>query len=189
MIHYSTTRTNEDLQQIIRLQQCNLPASISHDEAKKEGFVSVQHDIELLKNISGRYGHVIAKHDDKVVGYALVMLKDAREDIPVLVPMFEQIDGLEYEGRSFAEISYFVMGQVCIDKNFRGQGIFKGLYAKLRDEMKNDFELVVTEIASRNTRSMQAHEAAGFKRLLQYESPEKELWEIVYWDLRGIEKR
>ena len=50
--------------------------------------------------------------------------------------------------------------------------------------MKIDFELVVTEVASRNIRSMQAHEAAGFKRLKQYRSPENELWEIISWDWR-----
>jgi GNAT superfamily N-acetyltransferase len=182
MITYTTAVTREELQQILDLQSGNLSANVSPGEALEQGFLSMQIDIDTLSKISGRYSHVIAKSDGRVVGYTLVMLREFRNEIPLLVPMFDEFDKLLYGGRRLAEWSYFVMGQVCVDKDYRGRGIFNGLYLHLKDRMKDDFELTVTEIATRNLRSMKAHANAGFRRLKQYVSPENESWEIVYWD-------
>jgi hypothetical protein len=38
--------------------------------------------------------HIIAKDDNTVVGFALVMLSGLRNEIEVLIPMFERIDEL-----------------------------------------------------------------------------------------------
>ena len=182
MITYSRAETTADINQIVDLNSRNLASNVTREEAIEQGFLSLRLDAEMLVRIPGKYRHIIAKHNDRVAGYALVMLREFRNEIPLLVPMFDEFDKLEYKGHKLAEVNYFVMGQVCVNKDFRGQGIFNGLYQHLKHCMKDDFTLTVTEIATRNTRSMKAHANVGFKRVKQYISPEGESWEIVCWD-------
>jgi ribosomal protein S18 acetylase RimI-like enzyme len=182
MITYSTARTKKELQQILDLQLRNLGNAVTADEATGQGFLTARFDLHLLDVMCGSYGHIIAKQNEQVVGYCLVMLREFSNAIPILVPMFQQFDRLVHEGKRLPELNYFVMGQVCVDKDFRGQGIFNELYNQLRLQMQDHFELVVTEIATRNTRSQKAHSNTGFKKMNQYISPEGESWEIVYWD-------
>ncbi len=181
MIHYTTANTTNDLQQILELQKSNLPISISTDERKAEGFVTVQHDIAILTAMNRPHPHIIAKDGDSVVGYTLVMLRSFDTHIPVLVPMFEQINGIAYKGEHLEAVNYFVMGQVCIQKNYRSKGIFKGLYNALKNQMSPHFKYVITEVSSRNPRSIRAHEKVGFQTILTYQTQLEE-WLILLWD-------
>lgn len=181
MIQYTTAASQKDIQQILELQWINLPKNISTSEAKDQGFVTVHHDIDILMAMNEKFQHVIAKDKEKVIGYTLVMLPEFGNQIPVLTSMFDKINQLTYNGNALKKITYFVMGQVCVDKNYRGQGVFHGLYQKMKIEMSNHFDCIVTEIATRNTRSMRAHEKVGFDTINIYSTPEEE-WAIVAWD-------
>ena len=187
-IIYTTAQNNTELQQILDLQWINLPQNISSKEAKEQGFVTVHHDMELLAAMNVPHPHVIAKDGDKLVGYTLVMLKEFGNKVPILLPFFEKINGLTYRGERLRDVSYFVMGQVCVDKNYRGKGIFAGLYRQMKKEMSSHFQYVITEIATRNIRSIRAHEKVGFETVHIY-STEVEKWAIVSWDwIWGKEK-
>ena len=48
MIQYKRASTTKELHQIIALQQQNLMENVSDEEKNKEGFLSVQHDLEVL---------------------------------------------------------------------------------------------------------------------------------------------
>ena len=154
MITYGISTTTEDLKGILELQQRNLQKSISSEELKSQGFVTVEHDLDLLTRMNSPYQHIIAKEDDKVVAYALVMLPKWKEEIPVLLEMFDQIDAIKYEKALLRDSKYFTMGQVCVAKSHRGQGVFAGLYAEMKKRMGEDFDYLITEIASRNHRSI-----------------------------------
>lgn len=181
MIKFTTVKDKKDIQQILALQFTNLPHNITHLEAKDQGFVTVHHDFEILAAMNEKYPHVIAKDGDQVIGYTLVMLKAFGDKIPVLRSLFEKINSLSYHGKFLKKTSYFVMGQVCVDKKYRGQGVFSGLYQKMKTEMSPHFDCIITEIATRNTRSMRAHEKVGFKTIDIFQAPEEE-WAIVAWD-------
>ena len=182
MIQFVTTKTEDELRQIIALQQRNLPEHLSEEDIRQEGFVTVRHDLDILRKMHDAYPHAIAKAKDQVIGYALVMTKAFRDHIPVLVPMFAQIDQIVYKGKPLKETPYFVMGQVCVDKDFRGKGVFQGMYHMLKAQMSTEFALVVTEVAQRNTRSLRAHEKVGFEVLKKYTSEEGEVWVIIGWN-------
>lgn len=182
MIHYTTSQTKKDLEQILQLQFDNLPKNISSEEAKTQGFLTVHHSFEILSAMNAPYPHIIAKADNTVVGYALVMLQKFKDTIPVLKPMFDKINNLSFQNNPLSATKYFVMGQVCVAKKFRGQNIFNGLYQQMRREMAADFDCIITEIATRNTRSMRAHEKVGFKVIAIYSTKQEE-WAIVGWNL------
>ena len=135
MVHYSIAKTASDLYEILALQKKNLPQNLSKNEIKSQGYVTVSHSYDLLAEMNTKKAHIIAKSNEKVIGYALVMLEMFKDRIPVLIPMFEQIKTLKWKGKSMLEIPFFIMGQVCIEKSFRRQGIFSGLFQKMKLEM------------------------------------------------------
>jgi L-amino acid N-acyltransferase YncA len=184
MIVYTLAKSKEDFHGILHLQKKNFKTELASSEMLEEGFLSLTHELPELEMISGKYSHVIAKEKDQVIGYALVMLREFQDVVPVLVPMFEQLVNVKIDGKAVMGSPFFLMGQICIDKNSRGKGVFKGLYRMLKEMMSAEFKYVVTEVATRNTRSMNAHQATGFKSLLKYTSPEMEEWDLVYWDWR-----
>jgi hypothetical protein len=180
-IHTSTIRHDEDVRQVLALQQANLPANISAETAASQGFVTVQHNFELLKKMNDAIPQVIARDGENVVGYALVMLPEFQEMIPVLQPMFAMFDRIEYRQRKIATYDYYVMGQVCVAEGYRGTGIFDQMYLKHRELYSQRFDFCITEIAARNVRSQKAHERVGFKTIHTFED-ETDLWNIVLWN-------
>lgn len=175
---YKRAETSEELQQILALQHLNLPTKISKAEIQNEGFVTVHHDFEILKAMNTKCPHVIAKHDDRVVGYTLCMDVSFRNDIQVLKSMFRQIVKKIDDGTS-----YIIMGQVCVAKANRKLGIFRGLYEFMKSELKSQYDLIITQVDKSNKRSLNAHYAIGFKVLYSYRSKDHD-WEIIYWSLK-----
>ncbi|MFV7233928.1 GNAT family N-acetyltransferase [Flavobacterium sp. ZB4R12] len=175
-ITYKRASTLDELEQIRTLQLQNSPQNITSEEKLQEGFVTVQHTVALLEQMNAACAHIIAKDNNTVVGFALVMLSDFRNEIKVLIPMFERIDELVPKDKT-----YVVMGQICVDKNYRKQGIFRGLYHFYKEELQHKFDYLITEVAAINLRSMQAHEAIGFKTIDNYEE-NGIVWNIMLWD-------
>ncbi|MEL6835080.1 MAG: GNAT family N-acetyltransferase [Bacteroidota bacterium] len=178
MIHYGAA-TEADLPKILALQQANLPKAISAAEALEQGFLTVEHDLSLLGDMNDACAHTIAKAGDDLAGYVLSMTRDFSGRIPILVPLFELIDTLSWKGRSVLDVPYILMGQVCVAKAHRGQGVFKGLYREMQKRMAANFELIITEISTRNTRSIRAHQKVGFVDMHRYQAPDGENWVVV----------
>jgi ribosomal protein S18 acetylase RimI-like enzyme len=177
-IIYKRAETIGELNQILELQYANIPSVISKEEKQQEGFVTVHHSFENLKEMNDKCAHIIAVSKERVIGYALCMLKEFKKEIEVLQPMFKQIDS-----HLKKDEAYVVMGQICIYKRFRKQGIFRGLYQFMKDQLQSDYKVIVTEVDITNTRSINAHRAIGFNTLYSYCS-NHENWEILYWNLK-----
>lgn len=163
-----------DLPRILELQRKNLDRSVSPEEASSQGFVTVEHTLEALSRMHALEPGIVASEGEALCAYALVMPVECRDLVPELRPMFQRLEGLGC-GR------FYVMGQICIDRAFRGSGLFDRLYAAHRQHFSGRFDRVVTEVATRNTRSMRAHERVGFREILRYRDAIDE-WSVVAWD-------
>jgi hypothetical protein len=166
---------------VLQLQQLNLREKITEKEKAEQGFVTVHHDLATLEKMHRLAPSVIIKDGEQVAAYALTMLRECRELIPELESMFSLLDKLEWKGKPLPTISYYVMGQVCVAKAYRGQGLFDLLFSYHKTIYQPRFELFVTEIATRNTRSIKAHERVGF-RTIHTHRDEIDEWLVVAWD-------
>jgi predicted GNAT superfamily acetyltransferase len=184
MIAYTQSILLPDLKGILSLQKNNLASGLSVDEIQSQGFVTVNHTYELLKDLNDREKHIIAKDDDNVIGYVLAMTKQSRFDIPVLIPMFEAFDKMKYNNKAVTDHNFIIVGQVCIDKQYRGQGVFDKCYEKYREYYRDKYDFAITEIAASNTRSLQAHKRIGFREIDSYVAPDKTEWVVVVWEWR-----
>ena len=181
MITLTTVTTIEELEEILVLQQCNLQQNIDATEVQTQGFVTMIHDIDVLQKMHSLAPSIIAKDHGKVIGYALVMLRECSELVPGLEPMFKSFANLQYEGKSLNEYRFYVMGQICIDKQYRRTGVFDQLYQKHKEIYSGQFDFIVTEVATRNQRSLRAHERVGFETLEIYRDDLDE-WAVILWN-------
>jgi ribosomal protein S18 acetylase RimI-like enzyme len=183
MMGFETTlaRGRADLEAILALQRANLRAVVSAEEARREGFVTVAHTIEVLEAMHAIAPSVLARAGADLAGYALVMPVEARSLVPILAPMFQLFETLTWRGRPLGEVPFYVMGQICVAQPYRGRGIVDALYREHRTRYASRFQRCVTEIATRNTRSMRAHARVGFEVVTIYRDDEDE-WAVVAWD-------
>ena len=174
---------DSDLEGILNLQRQNTADLLSEAEIAQEGFVTVEHSLALLRQMNADHKHVIALDNKKVViAYALTMLKKFKAQIPVLVPMFEKIDQIQYNGIALKQSSYFIMGQICVQKKWRGKGLFRLLYQKLTTQMSNSFDYTITEVDAANPRSLQAHLHFGFQNIQEYQGTDGTKWVILLYE-------
>lgn len=185
MLSATTVTSEKELTKILQLQEKYLVSNITDSgELKSQGFLTVQHTHELLQQMHSLAPSIIIKDGDEVVAYALVMLRECRKLVPALIPMFDSFDHLQWQGKSLSQYSFYIMGQICVAKEYRGQGLFDMLYHKHREVYQLQFGFIVTEVATRNTRSMRAHERVGFTTIHTYQD-ELDHWAVVLWDWKG----
>ncbi|REG78258.1 GNAT family N-acetyltransferase [Algoriphagus antarcticus] len=183
MLTITQSKSKADLQGIINLQRANLSAQFSAEEKESQGFLFVQHSIDDLKKLSDIEAHVIALDRNKVVAYILTMTQASRVEIPQLLPMFLQFDQIEYDGKKVSDYNYLVVGQVCIGKEYRGEGLFDKCYKKYRELFAGKYDFSITEISTSNHRSMRAHQRIGFEVIHTFHDLVEE-WSIVVLDWR-----
>ena len=168
--------------QILDLQRRNLKVALTKSEVAAEGFVTCEHDFELLQKMNQPDAHIIALSDDQVIGYCLVMAPIWRNEVEVIRSMFDTIEKCSWNGKMITVEDYVTMGQVCVDKKFRKRGVFRAMYEHYRKVLHQKFKFSITEVATSNVRSLSAHYAIGFQPLLSYTAPDGKSWELVIWD-------
>ena len=181
MLYPAVVTSLNELEQIQELNCQNLKANFSVEEQAQEGFVSWPYSLKLLEQMNGLAPSIIVKQEEDVVGYALVTLVEASAFHEDLKLMLANISTVQYKGRSLAHYNFYLMGQVCIKKEFRGKGVFSLLYQEHKKVYSKDYELLVTEISAKNKRSLKAHEKLGFETIHKYKIDEDE-WIVVAWN-------
>ena len=181
MLQYSTLQTDAEIEQLLALQRANLYKNTPAQYQQDQGFTTVEHNFELLTQMKNAAPQIIAKDNGALVGYALVMPQSLADLIPELQPMFAEVAKITWHDRPVSAYRFYVMGQICVAESHRGRGIFDGLYAQHKAVLAAQYDLCVTEVAVRNTRSTRAHERVGFQTVHRYQD-HTDWWNIVVWD-------
>ncbi|WP_299212425.1 GNAT family N-acetyltransferase [uncultured Dokdonia sp.] len=163
------------MHEILAIQKRNLKANTSLQDREKQGYITVPYTFDILKKMNDACPHILAMDGDRVAGYALVMLRNFKYEMPIFTPMFETSD------RLLKEKNYVAMEQICIDKPYRGQGIFKGMYTFYKEALRDSYDCLFTEVATANTHSIEAHKRVGFI-ILETQITDGTLWEMINWD-------
>ena len=166
------TESDRDLEGILALQRASRAPT-------KDGFVTVEHTLDILRAMHALAPSIVARDErGDIVGYALVMPREARTLVPILEPMFALIEQLP---PATLPARWYVMGQIAVAPSHRGTGLFDAMYAEHRARYRDRYDAVVTEVATRNTRSMRAHERVGFNTVTTYRDATDE-WALIAWD-------
>ncbi len=181
MLHSTTVSSDSELQQILTLNKVNLKRNIAVDERETEGFVSWLYTLPLLQQMHHLLPSVIVKEEETVVGYALATVKEAVAFHPDLQQMMHNLQQLQYKNQLLFSYNFYCIGQVCVEKSYRGKGILNMLYQKHKELYSGTYDLLITEISSSNIRSAKAHEKVGFKTIHTHADDVDE-WNVVVWD-------
>ncbi|HWJ25508.1 MAG TPA: GNAT family N-acetyltransferase [Flavisolibacter sp.] len=181
MLKATIVQSEDELNQIYYLNRQNLKQHLSNEERATEGFVTWLYELRLLKALHELAPGIIVKDKDKVVAYALTALPQARTFHPDLDIMFRYLESLEYKGHALLSYRFYCMGQICVDKNYRGKGLVQELYNKHKEIYSNKYQLLITEVSTANVRSQKAHEKVGFKTIHTYKDAMDE-WNVVVWE-------
>ncbi|MBO9672667.1 MAG: GNAT family N-acetyltransferase [Sphingobacteriaceae bacterium] len=186
MITITTSSTIKELEGILELQKQNLKQDLTPEQINTQGFVTVSHSLGDLEKMHQYEPNIIAKDGDIVAAYVLGMTGQSKNDIPRLVEMYESFDHILYQGKPVSDHRYIVVGQVCVGYAYRGKGLFDQCYNAYKDYFKGKYDFAITEIASSNLRSMNAHKRVGFEVIYTYTDNSGVEWNVVVWDWREL---
>ena len=173
--------TDIELHEILDLQKQNLRGTSTETVEKEQGFVTVVHTLPVLQEMHRLEPSIIVKDNGVLAGYALTMARECHKLVPELESLFDRLEMIMYDGRPISTYNFYVMGQVCVARTYRGKGVFDLLYNQHKEVFAHKYDLLITDIATRNTRSMRAHERVGFKTIATYRDTLDE-WSVVAWD-------
>ena len=71
--------------------------------------------------------------------------------------MIEDLPNHQYLGQTLTVANSNQYGPVCIDKEWRGQGVLEQIFDYARAKMNKRFPILVTFINKNNPRSLRAH--------------------------------
>ncbi len=182
MITITNSSTTKELEGILELQKQNLKKDLTPEQIKEQGFVTVSHSLDDLAIMHQYEPNIIAKDGDLIAAYVLGMTEQSKNDIPRLTEMYESFDHIQYQDKPVSAYSYIVVGQVCVSQAYRGKGLFDQCYQAYKDYFKPKYDFAITEIASVNLRSMNAHKRIGFEVIYTYTDSSEVEWNVVVWD-------
>lgn len=179
-----TTSNKTELEQIKLLQSQNLKQHLSSEEMQREGFVTASYTIEQLEKMNAFMPSVIAVDKNQVVGYALAVNKDLKGEHELLDDLIDQIDKHYFKGIYLKEVTYAIVGQLCVAKSHRGQGLSQSLYNHYKECYASQYPFLITDIDKKNIRSLNAHLKCGFEIIgsLTFNHCE---FAIVAWDWKN----
>ena len=180
MSYYLIRRAvDADLSQIKKIQDSTHFSTVSEEEKKKEGFISVQTTINQLREINKTCGIIVIEHNSKVIGYELALTTGYARKIPLLVPFVERIMGLTYKKKPLSKYKFIIEGQINIAKERKGKGLVEKLHKAFIEMLNPKYELIVTEISDQNPRSLHVHiKKLGFEEIDSYNA-ENRNWYVI----------
>lgn len=185
MITLERAKTDIQIQQILDLQKLNLKKNLSQEEIETQGFVTAEHTFDQLKHINDFENAIIAVENDKVVGYAIAMIKEAGAGMPIFEGLFETVDSLFYKEKPVPSYPYIFVGQLCVAKEYRGIGLVSKLYDFFKEELKDRYDFSITDINENNPRSLKAHSKSGYEPIHTfYDKYTSSNWIIVLQDFK-----
>ena len=174
----------EEIHQLKALQDKNLKSKINQAEQKSEGFLTASYSVEFLIQMNQLHPAILAKDGEELVGYALVTTASIRGHHELLDDLIHHCDRVHYQGGPLAKVPYAIVGQLCVAKAYRGQGIVQKPYSHFKACMEQDFYCCITDVDRNNPRSLKAHLKSGFEVVgsLEYDGAE---WDLVLWDWKA----
>jgi predicted GNAT superfamily acetyltransferase len=145
-----------DYAAILELQSANYIANLSAHERQK-GFLSAQFTPEQIAQIAQDLGTIVAVVDDQIVGFVCAFRNEFETGSPVIARMLESYDRFIFEARPLSTFKSYVYGPVCVAREYRGQGLLRGLYEAQTKDLAGQFEIGVAFVSRSNPHSLDAH--------------------------------
>lgn len=136
------------------------------DFQKQSGFIRIEYDIDDLQKIITNNEIVIATDKEKVIGYYLIGRKSSKIELNYqknkAFSLFETTE-IPFESIGFG-------CQVCIDENYRNNGLFGRMLNTLVDGVKEKYSHLLCSVSDDNVISLKTHIGNGWQLLDSFEN-------------------
>ena len=181
MISIGKVENYSDLLQIRGLNQNNLINNLSRKDELEYGFVTLNYNMELLKDVNKIQKSIVARDNDKIVGYAIVIDKTVYGLNKLFDDLIDRLSTISFNSKKLKNVNYALVGQLCIKKEYRGMGIVKKIYDFYKKEYSKKYQYLITDIDEKNKRSLSAHLKIGFQIISNFYWEESN-WNIILWN-------
>ncbi len=163
--------SSDDFEQMVLLQNKNL-VSVLNSSEKADGFLSGAFSAEEFKAMDEDLCVLICSDNKHMCGYLCVSSIESNKNVPLVVAMVKCFPHIKYQEKLLKDYNIAIAGPVCIDKEYRGQGILLNLYNTLPQFLVKEhpeLDLYAVLISASNQRSVNAHKKLGMKIVGEYE--------------------
>lgn len=145
-----------DYPEIIEIQNANRPEQLSESE-RKQGFLASSMNEQQLAEMNTALGILVAIDKDQVAGFVCMAPTSPLPGHPVIKAMYGTFAEQRFHGKPLTKQRVFFYGPVCIDQQWRGQGLLKKLFSAVKDFTRKDYDIGAAFIDQRNPHSLAAH--------------------------------
>jgi hypothetical protein len=117
----------QDHSQIVMIHNKNLNTVLTAEEKASGGFLSVPLRAEDFQMMDQEIAVVVASCGKEVIAYHCASSCQYYQSVPLCARMMEPFAHVLYDGKPLAHYTCFVVGPMCIAKNYRGKGIYLNL--------------------------------------------------------------
>ncbi|MGL5112074.1 MAG: GNAT family acetyltransferase [Flavobacterium sp.] len=172
--------TKKDIPGIIALHQANLVVNLSATE-REAGFVTTALTEEQIQTVIEQKGLFVAKNNTTIIGFIVAADWDFFKQWPIFDYMISLFPQFKFKDFIFTTTNSFQYGPICIDKNFRGQGIILSLFDYMKIHMKPHYPLSLTFINKTNIPSFKAHtEKLSWKVIDEFQYNHNQYYVLAY---------
>ena len=145
-----------DYPALLELQEANLRDNLSEVE-RSQGFLSARFSREQFAAMDQDVAVIVATLDGVIAGYLCGSSVEFNRRFALLAAMIERYPHVTLYGRPLGSYASFVYGPACVDRQFRGRGVLRGLYRTLLQEAAEQYAVGVAFVAQDNAHSLSAH--------------------------------
>lgn len=146
----------KDIPGILSLQEKYLFRNLSEEE-RKAGFVTTPFTTAQIEEIIKKDGLFIALNNDIIIAYVFAGSWKYFEQWEIFNFMVSRFPQLSFREQNITTDNSFQYGPICIDKNYRGQGVINQIFETMRLVFKEKYPISITFINKINTISEKAH--------------------------------
>lgn len=170
----------DDIANMLDLQQRYLVTNLT-PEAQKEGFVTTPFTESQVRQLVSEHGLYVCLAQDQVVAYLCAGNWSYFSAWPIFPFMTHRLPQLTFHRHQLSAANTFQYGPVCIDLNWRGQGVLQNLFECMRLDFVKKYAVSITFINKMNKRSINAHiDKLSWKIIDEFEFNQKKYFMLAY---------
>ncbi|MGH8631559.1 MAG: GNAT family N-acetyltransferase [Burkholderiales bacterium] len=169
-----------DWSEVFTLQEANLAWNLSAED-RAGGFLSARFSGEQFQAMNTGGAVVVARDSETLAGYAYASTQAFNAGVPIIAAIMEAFARLSLLGRPLQSPATVIYGPVCVERAYRGKGVFHGLIATLKQELRGRYETAAAFIAKSNARSLAAHvQGLGMAIVGDFEFDGSSFWIVAF---------
>lgn len=146
-----------DINGVLSLQTKYLYKNLT-TSALKNGFVTTPFSVGQLKDIINQQGLFVAKNEESIIiGYLFAGSWTYFKQWEIFNFMISRFPSLSFNNAKITTVNSFQYGPVCIEKDYRGQGVLSMIFEAMRLALHHKYPYAITFINQINIVSKRAH--------------------------------